>query len=183
MSNRPKCKLWYYQKLVSLLSSCSKEKCFDLFSQIMMAPTGIDSKCYYAEHVVSPLLSKAIFNRDEVGRLVFDQLFDRAVDLDSYSHKNNQDAFAKLYSIIGVDTKQVVERSLSLLKKYLIAKNKYVVHSSDSLYDYSHALKNLKFILVSVCQGYRDKWNISLPEIQSVIGDINQRLNSLGMNE
>ena len=101
MSNRSKCKLLYYQKLVSLLSSCSKEKCFDMFCQIMMAPTGIDSKCGYAEHVVSPLLSKAIFNRDEVGRLVFDQLFDRAVDLDSYSHKNNQDAFAKL-SIVRI---------------------------------------------------------------------------------
>lgn len=181
MVNRSKCKLLYYQKLVSLLSSCSKEKCFDLFSQIMMAPTGIDTKCDYAEKVVSPLLPKAIFDRDEVGRLVFNQLFDRAVDLDS--HKNNQDTFAKLYSIIGGDTKQVVEKSRSLLKKYLIAKNKYVVHSSDSLYDYSHALKNLKYILVSVCQGYREKWNISLPEIQSVIGDIDQRLNSLGMNE
>lgn len=181
MSNRPKCKLWYYQKLVSLLSSCSKEKCFNLFSQIMMAPTGIDSKCGYAEHVVSPLLSKAIFNRDEVERLVFDQLFDKAVDLDS--HKNNQDTFAKLYSIIGGDTKQLVDKSRSLLKKYLIVKNKYVVHSSDSLYDYSHDLKNLKYILVSVCQGYREKWNISLPEIQSVIGDIDQRLNSLGMIE
>lgn len=181
MVNRAKCKLLYYQKLVSLLSSCSKEKCFDLFSQIMMAPTGIDTKCDYAEKVISPLLPKAIFDRDEVGRLVFDQLFDRAVDLDS--HKNNQDTFAKLYSIIGGDTKQVVEKSRSLLKKYLIAKNKYVVHSSDSLYDYSHALKNLKYILVSVCQGYCEKWNISLPEIQSVIGDIDQRLNSLGMNE
>lgn len=180
-SNKSKCKLLYYQKLVSLLSSCSKEKCFDLFSQIMMAPTGIDSKCGYAEHVVSPLLSKAIFNRDEVERLVFDKLFDKAVDLDS--HKNNQDTFAKLYSIIGGDTKQFVEKSRSLLKKYLIAKNKYVVHSSDSMYDYSHALKNLKYILVSVCQGYREKWNIPLPEIQSVIGDIDQRLNSLGMNE
>ena len=154
-----------------------------MFCQIMMAPTGIDSKCGYAEHVVSPLLSKAIFNRDEVGRLVFDQLFDRAVDLDSYSHKNNQDAFAKLYSIIGGDTKQLVDKSRSLLKKYLIAKNKYVVHSSDSLYDYSHALKNLKFILVSVCQGYREKWNISLPEIQSVINDIDQRLSNLGIIE
>lgn len=183
MGNRSKCKLLHYQKLVSLLSSCSKEKCFDLFSQIMMAPTGIDTKCDYAEKVISPLLPKAIFDRDEVGRLVFDQLFDRAVDLNSHSHKNNQDAFAKLYSIIGGDTKQVVERSRSLLKKYLIAKNKSVVHSSDSLYDYSHALKNLKYILLSVCQGYREKWNISLPEIQSVIGDINQRLNSLGMNE
>lgn len=180
-SNKSKCKLLYYQKLVSLLSSCSKEKCFDLFSQIMMAPTGIDSKCGYAEHAVSPLLSKAIFNRDEVERLVFDKLFDKAVDLDS--HKNNQDTFAKLYSIIGGDTKQFVEKSRSLLKKYLIAKNKYVVHSSDSMYDYSHALQNLKYILVSVCQGYREKWNIPLPEIQSVIGDIDQRLNSLGMNE
>lgn len=180
-SNKSKCKLLYYQKLVSLLSSCSKEKCFDLFSQIMMAPTGIDSKCGYAEHVVSPLLSKAIFNRDEVERLVFDKLFDKAVDLDS--HKNNQDTFAKLYSIIGGDTKQFVEKSRSLLKKYLIAKNKYVVHNSDSMYDYSHALQNLKYVLVSVCQGYREKWNIPLPEIQSVIGDIDQRLNSLGMNE
>lgn len=180
-SNRSRCKLLYYQKLVSLLSSCSKEKCFDLFSQIMMAPTGIDSKCGYAEHVVFPLLSKAIFNRDEVGRLVFDQLFDGAVCKDS--HNINQVSFAKIYSIIGGNTKQLVDKSRSLLKKYLIAKNKYVVHSSDSLYDYSHALKNLKYILVSVCQGYREKWNISLPEILSVIGDIDQRLNSLGMNE
>ena len=181
MSNRSKCKLWYYQKLVGLLSSCSKEKCFDLFSQIMMAPTGIDSKCYYAEKVISPLLSMAIFDRNEVGRLVFDQLFDGAVCKDS--HNINQVSFAKLYSIIGGDTKQLVGKSRSLLKKYLIAKNKYVVYSSGSLYDYSHALQNLKFVLTSVCQGYREKWNISLPEIQSVIGDIDQRLNSLGKNE
>ena len=152
-----------------------------MFCQIMMAPTGIDSKCGYAENVVSPLLSKAIFNRDEVGRLVFDQLFDGAVCKDS--HNINQVSFAKLYSIIGGDTKQLVDKSRSLLKKYLIAKNKYVVHSSDSLYDYSHALQNLKFVLMSVRQGYSEKWNISLPEIQSVINDIDIRLSNLGMIE
>ena len=181
MSNRPKCKLWYYQKLVSILSSCSKEKCFDLFSQIMMAPTGIDTKCDYAEKVISPLLPKAIFDRDEVGRLVFDQLFDRAVCKDS--HNLNQAGFAKLYSIIGGDTKQLVDKSRSLLKKYLIERNKYVVHSSDSLHDYSHALQNLKLVLTSVRQGYSEKWHISLPEIQSIIDDIDQRLYNLGMKE
>lgn len=181
MSNSPKCKLWYYQKLVSLLSSCSKEKCFDRFKQIMMAPTGIDTKCDYAEKVISPLLSKAIFDRDEVGRLVFDQLFDGAVC--KGSHNINQVSFAKIYSIIGGDTKQLVDKSRFLLKKYLIAKNKYVVHSSESLYDYSHALLNLKFVLTSVRQGYSEKWNISLPEIQSVINDIDQRLSNLGMIE
>lgn len=112
---------------------------------------------------------------------MFDQLFDGAVC--KGSHNINQVSFAKIYSIIGGDTKQLVDKSRLLLKKYLIAKNKYVVYSSGSLYDYSHALKNLKYILVSVCQGYSEKWNISLPEIQSVIGDIDQRLNSLGMNE
>lgn len=181
MSNRPKCKLWYYQKLVSLLSSCSKEKCFDRFKQIMMASIRIDSKCGYADHVISPLLSKAIFDRDEVERLIFDLLFDGAVCKDS--HNINQVSFAKIYSIIGGDTKQLVDKSRFLLKKYLIAKNKYVVHSSDSLYDYSHALQNLKFVLASVRQGYSEKWNISLPEIQSVINDIDQRLSNLGMIE
>ena len=135
----------------------------------------------YAEKVISPLLSKAIFDRDEVGRLVFDQLFDGAVC--KGSHNINQVSFAKIYSIIGGNTRQLVDKSRSLLKKYLIAKNKYVVYSSGSLYDYSHALQNLKFVLASVRQGYSEKWNISLPEIQSVIGDIDQRLNSLGMNE
>ena len=177
----PTGKLWYYQKLVSILSSCSKEKCFDLFSQIMMAPTGIDTKCDYAEKVISPLLPKAIFDRDEVGRLVFDQLFDRAVCKDS--HNLNQAGFAKLYSIIGGDTKQLVDKSRSLLKKYLIERNKYVVHSSDSLHDYSHALQNLKLVLTSVRQGYSEKWHISLPEIQSIIDDIDQRLYNLGMKE
>lgn len=181
MSNRPKCKLWYYQKLVSLLSSCSKEKCFDMFKQIMMASTEIDSKCGYADRVISPLLTKAIFDREEAGRLIFDLLFDGAVCKDS--HNINQVSFAKLYSIIGGDTKQLVDKSRSLLKKYLIAKNKYIVHSSDSLYDYSHALQNLKFVLTSVRQGYSEKWNISLPEIQSVINDIDQRLSNLGMIE
>lgn len=181
MSNRPKCKLLYYQKLVSLLSSCSKEKCFDMFKQFMMASTGIDSKCGYADYVISPLLSKAIFDRDEVECLIFDQLFDSAVCKDS--HNINQAGFAKIYSIIGGDTKQLVDKSRSLLKKYLIAKNKYVVHSSDSIYDYLHSLQNLKYVLVSVCQGYSEKWNISLPEIQSVIDDIDQRLSNLGMIE
>ena len=78
---------------------------------------------------------------------------------------------------------QLVDKSRLLLKKYLIAKNKYVVYSSGSLYDYSHALQNLKFVLTSVSQGYREKWNISLPEIQSVINDIVLRLSNLGMIE
>lgn len=76
-----------------------------------------------------------------------------------------------------------MDKSRSLLKKYLIAKNKYVVHSSGSLYDYSHALQNLKFVLTSVRQGYSEKWNISLPEIQSVINDMDQRLTNLGKIE